>query len=467
VSERADCLVLFGATGDLAYKKLFPALQALQARGQLGIPVVGIAREGWTLERLQQRIRDSLRGAGVPDGDPAAEQLIASMRYVHGEYSDPATFDSLAAVLSDVSRPVFYLAIPPGLFGDVVDSLAHHGLTAHCRVVVEKPLGRDLASAEQLNAMLSSELREDQIFRIDHFLGYEQVQNLLVARFGNTMLEPLWNRRYVSHVHVEMTEAFGVEGRGAFYETVGCLRDVVQNHLLQLVCMLAMDPPVSMEADAIADEKMKVLRSIKPLGRDSIVRGQYDGYREEEGVAPDSDVDTYCALRFEIDSWRWAGVPFTIRAGKGMARTLTEAVVEYVAPPRQLFPDADGTFEPNRMRFRMKPDDLIELSMQVKQPGDRVVMETVDLSVHYSSRLGLPGPAAYERLLGDAIDGERRLFARGDLVEEQWRVIEPLLVDPPPVQPYWRGSMGPAAADRLLPTDLPEMLSSPHVPATA
>jgi glucose-6-phosphate 1-dehydrogenase len=465
MNPRADALVLFGATGDLAYKKLFPALHALQARGQLGIPVVGIAREGWTLERLCDRIRDSLRDAGVPDGDPATGELIASMRYVHGEYSDPATFDSLAHVLSDVSRPVFYLAIPPGLFGDVVDALAHHDLTRHCRVVVEKPLGRDLASAEHLNRMLSTELREDQIFRIDHFLGYEQVQNLLVARFGNTMLEPLWNRRYVSHVHVEMTEAFGVEGRGAFYETVGCLRDVVQNHLLQLVCMLAMDPPVSMDADAIADEKMKVLRSIRPLTPDAIVRGQYDGYREEPGVAPDSDVDTYCALRFEIDSWRWAGVPFTIRAGKGMARTLTEAVVEYVAPPRQLFPDADGTFEPNRMRFRMKPDDLIELSMQVKQPGDRVVMETVDLSVHYSARLGLPGAAAYERLLGDAIAGERRLFARGDLVEEQWRVIAPLLDDPPPVQPYWRGSMGPAAADRLLPADLPEMLSSPHVPA--
>lgn len=465
MTDRADCLVLFGATGDLAYKKLFPALHALEARGQLGIPVVGIAREGWTLERLCDRMRASLHDAGVPDGDPATDRLLASMRYVHGEYSDPATFDELARVLADVSRPVFYLAIPPALFGDVVDSLAHHDLTANCRVVVEKPLGRDLPSAVALNNTLASELREDQIFRIDHFLGYEQVQNLLVARFGNTMLEPLWNRRYVKHVHIEMSEAFGVEGRGAFYETVGCLRDVVQNHLLQLVCILAMDPPVSMDADAINDEKMKVLRSIVPLTRESIVRGQYDGYREEPGVAPDSDVDTFCALRFEIDSWRWAGVPFTIRAGKGMARTLTEAVVEYVAPPRQLFPDADGTFEPNRMRFRMKPDDLIELSMQVKQPGDRVVMETVDLSVHYSTRLGLPGPQAYERLLGDAITGERRLFARGDLVEEQWRVIEPLLVDPPPVQPYWRGSMGPAAADRLLPDDIDAMLSSPHVPA--
>lgn len=465
MSDPADCLVLFGATGDLAYKKLFPALHALEARGQLGIPVVGIGREGWTIERLCDRIRDSLREAGVPDDDPATDRLIGSMRYVHGEYSDPATFDALATVLSDVGLPVFYLAIPPGLFGDVVDALAHHGLTGSARVVVEKPLGRDLASARALNATLASELREDQIFRIDHFLGYEQVQNLLVARFGNTMLEPLWNRRYVSHVHIEMSESFGVNGRGAFYETVGCLRDVVQNHLLQLVCMLAMDPPVSLDADAIADEKMKVLRSIRPLTYESIVRGQYDGYREEPGVAPESDVDTYCALRFEIDSWRWAGVPFTIRAGKGMARTLTEAVVEYVAPPRQLFPDADGTFEPNRMRFRLKPDDLIELSMQVKQPGDRIVMETVDLSVHYSTRLGQPGPAAYERLLGDAIAGERRLFARGDLVEEQWRVIESLLEDPPPVEPYWRGSMGPAGAARLLPPDLDDMLSTPHVPA--
>lgn len=467
MSKRADCLVLFGATGDLAYKKLFPALHALEARGQLGIPVVGIAREDWTVERLCDRIRESLKAADVPDDDPAARSLIASMRYVHGEYSDPSTFDDLAAVIGDVALPVFYLAIPPGLFGDVVDALDHHGLTGQCRVVVEKPLGRDLESARELNGMLARDLREDQIFRIDHFLGYEQVQNLLVARFGNTMLEPLWNRRYVSHVHVEMTESFGVEGRGEFYETVGCLRDVVQNHLLQLVCILAMDPPVSMEADAINDEKLKVLRSITPLSINSIVRGQYDGYREEPGVDPHSDVETYCALRFGIDSWRWAGVPFTIRAGKGMADTITEAAVQYVAPPRLLFPDVDGTFAPNRMRFRMKPDDLIELSMQVKQPGDRVVMETVDLSVHYSSRLGLPGPAAYERLLGDAIDGERRLFARGDLVEEQWRVIEPLLEDPPAVQPYWRGGMGPAAADRLLPPDLADMLSGPHVPATA
>lgn len=465
MNERADALVLFGATGDLAYKKLYPALHALEARGQLGIPVIGLAREGWTLDRLCGRVRDSLREAGVPDGDEAAERLLASMRYVHGEYTDPSTFDELAGVLTDVALPVFYLAIPPGLFGDVVDALAARGLTGHSRVVVEKPLGRDLASAEALNATLASELGEDQIFRIDHFLGYEQVQNLLVARFGNTMLEPLWNRRYVNHVHIEMSESFGVSGRGAFYETVGCLRDVVQNHLLQMVCILAMEAPVTMEADAIADEKLKVLRSIKPLSADSIVRGQYEGYREEPGVAPDSDVDTYCVLRFEIDSWRWAGVPFTIRAGKGMAHTLTEAVVQYVAPPRQLFADSDGTFEPNRMRFRVKPDDLIELSMQVKQPGDRVVMETVDLSVHYGTQLGLPGPAAYERLLGDAITGERRLFARGDLVEEQWRVIAPLLENPPPVEPYWRGSMGPAGADRLLPPDIGDMLSESHVSA--
>jgi glucose-6-phosphate 1-dehydrogenase len=386
---------------------------------------------------------------------------------VHGEYSDPATFDRLADVLSDVERPVFYLAIPPGLFGEVVGALAHHRLTESARVVVEKPLGRDLASARELNGMLATTLREDQIFRIDHFLGYEQVQNLLVARFGNTMLEPLWNRRYVSQVHIEMAESFGVDGRGAFYETVGCLRDVVQNHLLQLVSILAMEPPVSMTADAIADEKLKVMQSITPLSAESIVRGQYDGYRDEPGVAADSDVDTYCALRFEIDSWRWAGVPFTIRAGKGLARTVTEAAVQYVRPPRQLFPDADGAFEPNRMRFRMKPDDLIELSMQVKQPGDRVVTETVDLSVHYATRLGQSGPAAYERLMGDAIVGERRLFARGDVVEQQWRVVEPLLDDPPPVIPYHRGSMGPRGADRILPPDLADMLSEPHVPAAA
>ncbi|MSO44430.1 MAG: glucose-6-phosphate dehydrogenase [Thermoleophilia bacterium] len=466
MSTPADGIVLFGATGDLAYKKLFPALRSLEERGLLGMPVIGIAREGWTRERLCTRIRASLADAGVPPGDPAAMRLIASVRYVHGEYADPATFDRLAAAMSDVSRPVFYLAIPPAFFGGIVDALTAQGLTTGARVVVEKPVGRDLASAKDLNALLARDLHEDQIFRIDHFLGYEQVQNLIVTRFGNALLEPLWNRRYVSHVHIEMSESFGVDGRGAFYETVGCLRDVVQNHLLQLVCILAMEPPVSMDADCIADEKVKVLKSITPLTSDAIVRGQYEGYCDEAGVAPDSDVDTFCALRFEIDSWRWAGVPFTIRAGKRLARTVTEAAVEYGRPPRQLVTDADGQVEPNRMRFRLKPDDLIQISLQVKQPGDELVMETVDLSVHYAERLGPPGPAAYERLLGDAIIGEKRLFARGDLVEASWGVIEPLLVDPPPVFRYRCGSMGPVEADRLLPLNLDSMLSQSHVPMT-
>ena len=460
MSAKADCLVLFGATGDLAYKKLYPALHALQQRGKLDIPVIGIAREGWSLEKLRDRIRASLTDAGVPAEDEAAKQLL------HGDYNDPASFTHLADAMKDVRLPVFYLAIPPGLFGEVVAALAHHDLTENARVVVEKPLGRDLRSAEELNHALASVLREDQIFRIDHFLGYEQVQNILVARFGNSILEPIWNRRYVRRVHIEMTESFGVEGRGSFYETVGCLRDVVQNHLLQLVCMLAMEPPSSMDAQSITDEKVKVLRAIKPMSPDSLVRGQFDGYRHEKGVDPESDVETYCALRFEIDSWRWAGVPFTIRAGKAMSRTLTEAVVEYVAPPRRLFEEVDGAFEPNRMRFRMKPDDLIQLSLQVKQPGDQMLIENVDLSVHYSQQLGQSGPAAYERLLGDAIIGEHRLFARADLVEEAWRVVQPLLDDPPPVEPYFQGSMGPAGAARVLPPNLMEMLSEPQVVAS-
>ncbi len=465
MTAKADCLVLFGATGDLAYKKLYPALHALQARGLLDIPVVGIAREGWSLEKLRDRICASLRDAGVPDDDPAAKALLAHVRYVHGDYNDPKSFSQLAGAMKDVRLPVFYLAIPPALFGEVVAELAANDLTSDARVVVEKPLGRDLASAEELNHALASVLREDQIFRIDHFLGYEQVQNILVARFGNTILEPIWNRRYVRRVHIEMTESFGVEGRGAFYETVGCLRDVVQNHLLQLVAMLAMEPPISMDAKSITDEKVKVLRAIKPITPDALVRGQYDGYRHEKGVDPNSDVETYCALRFEIDSWRWAGVPFTIRAGKALARTVTEAVVEYVQPPRQLFEEADGVIEPNRMRFRMKPDDLIQLSMQVKQPGDQVLMETVDLSVQYAQQLGQAGPAAYERLLGDAIIGEKRLFARADMVEDAWRVVQPLLDDPPPVEPYFQGSMGPAGAARVLPPNLTEMLSAPQVVA--
>ncbi len=463
MSAKADCIVLFGATGDLAYKKLYPALHALQQRGKLDIPIVGIAREGWTLAKLRDRIRASLTASGVPDGDEAANALLHQIKYVHGEYNDPATFTHLAEAVKNVRMSVFYLAIPPALFGEVVAGLAHHDLTATARVVVEKPLGRDLQSAEELNRALAAELHEDQIFRIDHFLGYEQVQNILVARFGNTILEPIWNRRYVRRVHIEMSESFGVDGRGSFYETVGCLRDVVQNHLLQLVCMLAMEPPISMDATAITEEKIKVLRAIKPLTPNDLVRGQYDGYRKEPGVDPESDVETYCALQFEIDSWRWAGVPFTIRAGKSMSRTVTEAVVEYVQPPRQLFEEADGMIEPNRMRFRMKPDDLIQLSMQVKQPGDRVLMETVDLSVHYAEQLGQFGPAAYERLLGDAIVGERRLFSRGDMVEEAWRVVQPLLDAPASVEPYFQGTMGPPGAQRVLPPDLTEMLSEPQV----
>jgi glucose-6-phosphate 1-dehydrogenase len=466
MSAKADCVVLFGATGDLAYKKLYPALHALQERGKLDIPIIGIAREGWSLKKLQDRIRASLTEAGVPDDDEAATTLLKCVRYVHGDYNDPMSFTHLAETMHDIRLPVFYLAIPPGLFGEVVAGLSHHDLTQNARVVVEKPLGRDLESAQELNRGLATELREDQIFRIDHFLGYEQVQNILVARFGNSMLEPIWNRRYVRRVHIEMSESFGVEGRGSFYETVGCLRDVVQNHLLQLVCMLAMEPPVSMDAQCISDEKVKVLRSIKPLLPENLVRGQFEGYRGEPGVDPESDVETYCALRFEIDTWRWAGVPFTIRAGKALGRTVTEAVVEYVLPPRQLFEEAHGMIEPNRMRFRMKPDDLIQLSMQVKQPGDQVLTETVDLSVQYGKQLGMPGPAAYERLMGDAIIGERRLFARGDLVEDAWRVVQPLLDDPPPVEPYFQGSMGPAGAARVLPPNLMEMLSEIQVTAT-
>lgn len=465
MSARADALVLFGATGDLAFKKLYPALHALQVRGKLGIPVIAIGREPWHLEKLRDRVCDSLRAAGIPADDAVAKDLLACIKYVHGDYGDPDSFSHLATALKGVRLPVFYLAIPPALFGEVVTALAHHDLTGNARVVVEKPLGRDLTSARELNHMLAAELREEQIFRIDHFLGYEQVQNLLVARFGNTMLEPLWNRRYVRRVHIEMTESFGVDGRGAFYETVGCLRDVVQNHLLQLVCMLAMEPPVSMDAAYVSDEKLKVLRSIRPVTRDNLVRGQYEGYRDEPGVDPASDVDTFCALRLEIDSWRWAGVPFTIRAGKSLSRTLTEAVVEYAPPPRRMFDD-DGAIEPNRLRFRMKPDDLIELSMQVKEPGDRAVTRTVDLSVHYEERLGRPGAAAYERLLGDAIIGEHRLFARGDLVEEAWSVVQPLLDDPPPSESYVQGSMGPAGAARVLPPNLGSMLTEPQVAAS-